>query len=497
MHPAAAAIHAWRENPALFCREVLHAQPDEWQLDVLAAAGKNQRIALKASKGPGKSTLLAWIGWWFLMTRAHPKVVATSISGDNLADGLWVELAKWQANSPLLLKTFTWTATRIQSNHHPKTWWASARTWPKTANASEQAKTLAGLHADNVLFLIDEVGGIPDAVVATAEAGLANADEKENREAMLVIAGNPTHTSGPLWRACTQERKLWWVKEISGDPDDPKRAPRVSKEWARQQIAKYGRDNPWVLINVFGQFPPSQSNTLIGVEDATKATKRTLKRGEFLQEPKVLGIDVARQGDDRSVLFPRQGRAAMAPKVFRNLDTQDLAHQTALFIDRWQPDAVFIDQATFGMGVVDRLTHLGYPVQGIDFGGKAINSGKFANKRAEMWWGLMEWLRSGGCTPLNDELIGEMSTPTYHFDDHGRLLLEKKAEVKKRTGTSPDLADALALTFAAPVAHAGMRRLLDKHGRGTAGADYDPFDDEPRGGRRRSPSHDYDPMEAE
>lgn len=491
MKLAGDTIRTWREQPKRFVREVLGATPDAWQDEVLEAAGVRNRIALKASKGPGKSTLLAWLGWWFLLTRLHPKVVVTSISEDNLADGLWAEFAKWQGKSPLLQKAFTWSAERIKSNDHPETWWASARTWPKTADTNEQAKTLAGVHADNVLFLIDEAGGIPDAVVATAEAGLANADAAEGREALLAIAGNPTHTSGPLWRACTSERALWWVKEISGDPDDPKRAPRVSKEWARTQIAKYGRDNPWVLVNVFGQFPPGQSNTLIGVEEATAASKRTLQRAHFIQEPRVLGIDVARQGDDRSVLFPRQGRAAMAPKVFRNLDTMDLADRIALFIDKWNPDATFIDQATFGIGVVDRLHHLGYRVVGVDFGGKALDGKKFANKRAEMWWLMMEWVRAGGCTPQLDELIGEMSTPTYKFDEHGRLLLEKKVEVKKRTGTSPDLADALALTFAAPVAHAGLKAALER--RRKHDEDYDPLGDEPLHDRH---NNDYDPLEA-
>lgn len=468
-------VAGWIDDPVLFVREVLGASPDAWQAETLEAlthSGK-RRYALKASKGPGKSTVLAWVIWWFLMTRPHPKVVATSITGDNLRDGLWTELAKWQQRSGLLKAMFKWSAERIVAKDHPETWWASARQWSKSAAPEQQSDTLAGIHADHVLFVVDEAGGIPDAVVAAAEAGLANADASQGTEALLLIAGNPTELAGPLYRACTRERDLWWTKEISGDPDDPNRAPRVSIEWAREQIAKYGRDNPWVLVNVFGKFPPSQSNALLGVEDAAQASRRVIGEADYRDEAKVLGVDVARFGDDRSVLFPRQGRAAMRPKVFRDLDTMQLAGQVALFIEKWSPDATFIDATGIGAGVVDRLHQLGFRVIGIDFGSRALTSTKFQNRRAEMWWTMSDWVRAGACLPDDAELIAEITAPTYAFDATGRLILESKADMKKRGLPSPDKADALALTFAAPVTARGLREQLER--RQQTGHDYNPY----------------------
>jgi len=204
-------------------------------------------MAMKACKGPGKTAILAWVSWLFLATRPHPKIAATSVSGDNLSDNLWSEMAKWQGKSKFLKEMFVWTKTRIFAKHHPETWFMSARSWSKAADPSKQADTLAGLHADYIMFILDEVGGIPDAIVATAEAALAT-----GIECKLVMAGNPTQTSGPLYRACTKEKHLWWNISITSDPEDPKRTPRVSIEWAKQQIEKYGRDNPWVLVNAFG-----------------------------------------------------------------------------------------------------------------------------------------------------------------------------------------------------------------------------------------------------
>lgn len=291
---ARAKFKLWKERPDIFVRDVFNVEPDAWQIEVLQAFSKCNRIAMKSSKGVGKSSVLAFCAWNFILTRPNPKMVATSISGENLADGLWAELSKWQQKSPLLKSQFTWTKTRIFANDYPETWFLSARTWAKNADASQQADTLAGIHADYVLFVLDEVGGIPDGVMAAAEAGLSSGIETK-----IIMAGNPTHTEGPLYRACTSERHLWHVTEITSDPDDPKRSSRVSIQWAREQIEKYGADNPYVLVNIFGKFPPSSLNALLGPDEVEAAMNRKPNEDDYIYAQKRLGIDVARFGDDR------------------------------------------------------------------------------------------------------------------------------------------------------------------------------------------------------
>ena len=296
-------IQRWREDPVSFVREVLGAEPDPWQAKILNEFPRNRRLAMKASKGVGKTTILSWLCWNFMATRLHPKVAATSITADNLSDGLWAEMAKWQSSpsakhGTFLKEAFQWTKTRIFAKDHPETWFMSARTWAKGADSQKQADTLAGLHADNIMFVLDESGGIPDAVMAAAEAALAN-DMSDITDAKIVQAGNPTHLSGPLYRACSTEKKIWHVVEISSDPEDPMRAPRVSIKWAQEQIDKYGKDNPWVLVNVFGQFPPSSLNSLLGVDEVNAAMGRPLHASQFEFSQKRLGVDVARFGDDK------------------------------------------------------------------------------------------------------------------------------------------------------------------------------------------------------
>lgn len=440
-------IRTWRKHPEAMVREEFGVEPDPWQLKTLQAFAdpKKQRIAMKACKGPGKTAVLAWCSWNFLTCYMDPNIAATSISKDNLSDGLWKEMAKWRAKSPFLMEAFEWTKTRIYARDPDlaPNWWMSARTWSKSADSTQQADTLAGLHADHLLFILDEVGGTPDAVMAAAEAGLAT-----GKVTKILMAGNPTHLEGPLYRAVTSEAHLWEVIEITGDPDDPNRSSRIDVQWARDQIDKYGADNPWVLVNVFGKFPPSSLNALLGPDDVDAAMKRHLRTDQYDFAAKVIGVDVARFGDDATVLFPRQGMAAFKPVEMRNARTNEIAARAAQAHNRWDADALNVDDTGgWGAGVIDSCILAGLSPVPINFSGKADDP-RYLNKRAEMYFRLAEWVKLGGALPRIPELKRELTAHTYWFNK-GKFQLEEKDQIKdKLNGQSPDYSDALALTFA-------------------------------------------------
>lgn len=476
---AIATLVRWKTDPVAFVRENFGVEPDEWQLEVLGEFARTQRIAMIAAKGCGKTTVEAWCILNFLSTRPHANIACTSVSGDNLRDGLWKELAKWLGQSAFLSANFDWQKERIVSKTHPATWWAAARTWAKSADAQQQSETLAGLHSDYVLFVLDEAGAIPQAVAVTAEAALASGIETK-----LLIGGNPTTLDGPLYTAAVTQRYLWHVVRVTGDPDDPKRSPRIDLEWAKQQIAAYSRSSPWVMVNVLGLFPPASLNSLLGPEEVEAAMRRHLHEHEYKWAQKRIGVDVARYGDDRTVLFPRQGLASFRPRVMRHergsAVSTDIAAAVMASKAKWGSEVEIFDATGgFAAGAVDVLQASGAAPVSMQFHSPADDA-RYVNRRAEMWFRMAEWVRKGGALPPIPELTGELTAPTYTFVN-GKFQLEAKDQVKQRLGRSPDLADALALTFALqdlPAASA-----MDVMRRGSVGhalTEFDPFDFERR-----------------
>ena len=465
----------WRENPNLFVYEVFGVTPDLWQADVLDLCGRpgRKRVAMKACAGPGKSALLAWLGWHRLLCFSdpgeHPKGAAVSITADNLRDNLWSELAKWQNRSPLLLHFFEWTKQRIFAKDHPETWFLSFRAFAKGADPETIGRTLSGMHSRFPFYLIDESGDMPPNMAKSAEQGLTDCED-----GLIATAGNPTSHEGLLYAVCSVDRGKWDVYSITADPDDPKRSPRIDADWAREQIEQYGRDNPWVMALILGQFPPGSINSLLTVEEVEAAMQRHYRIEEYGWAQKRLGIDVARFGDDRSVIFPRQGLVAGTPTIMRVQRTTDIAARVAQIRKDWGSEMEFIDDTGhWGHGVIDNLlaSGVGSPL-GIQFHGAPIDP-RYRNKRAEMWFEMAEWIRRGGALPHIPELVGELATPTYTFVN-GKVQMEDKDLVKKRLGRSPDLADGLCLTFALPD-QPSEKGLLPSRDRGRTEQDYDPL----------------------
>ena len=477
---------AWTDDPVLFVRDVFGAEPDPWQVEALRAIARDSMVALAACKGCGKSTVLAWAIWWFLCTRTDSQVVCSSITAPNLKDGLWKELAFWQAKSALLQCLFEQTGERIVARESPKTWWCSARGWAQDADASQQANTLAGLHADHVMIALDEVGDYPMGVVQAAR-GIFTV---KGVEAKLAVSGNCTRVDGPLYPITTkyrgrsltdrgpdepQEKGKWTVIHITGDPDDPKRSPRVDIEEARQLIRDLGRDHDWVRVNVLGLFPRVSSDQILGVEEIVAAEQRGCAQADYYREPIVMGLDVARKGDDRSVLYKRQGCVAFQPWVWRKNDTTEVGDAVATVLKREaaegnECDYLVIDMGGPGAGVYDRLKHLGFEhlLITMDFGGSPMDE-RYADRGTEAWFAMAEWIRKRGCLPSGDgELQSEVTSRKYGYRVVGkktRFALEPKPALKARGLPSPDKADGLALTFAAPLGPRPHKKAIEQDAR--------------------------------
>ena len=449
---SAASIREWRGNPVKFVRDVFGVDPDAWQLDALNHLGgapkPNRRLCMKACTGPGKSAALAWIGWHRLACFAapgeHPKGAALSITADNLKDNLWAELAKWQGRSPFLQAAFTWTKERIYANDHPETWFLSARSFAKDADAEAIGRALSGLHSKFPFVLLDETGEMPAAVGRAAQQIFTGLPE----DAVIAQAGNPTSSTGLLYESCGSG--TWDVVTITADPKDPKRTPRVSVEHAQAMIDEHGRDNPWVMATILGLFPPTGFTALLGIDEIERAMNRHYRIEEYAAAPVVLGVDVARQGDDESVIARRQGVVAFPLDGMRIPDTMLVSARVSQGIGTHKADGVFVDESGgYGAGVVDDLRRRNFDVIGVQFGGKA-NDPRYYDKRSEMLFELCKWVQERGALPNDPLLKQELLALRYVFQGD-RFRVVPKDILKKELGRSPDRADAIALTFAYPV----------------------------------------------
>lgn len=479
-------VYRYSRDPVEMVREQFQVDPDKWQAQALRLYPKCPKLAMKACTGPGKTAVLAWIGWNFMLCRPHPMIGCASITGDNLKTGLWTELSRWYTRSKLLQNLFEKTGDRIYMREFPDTWRLEARRWSQSADKEAIGNALAGLHAKYVMWLLDETGDYPDAVMPTCEAIFSG----EPIEAHIIQAGNPTKRGGPLFRAWSRRNepgRQWEVISITADPDDPNRTPRVSIEHARAQIAEYGIDNPWVRVKIFGEFPDTDFNALISEDEVRAAFNRYYR---MPPGPRILGVDIADYGDDQSVIFARAGLQAMPARKYRHISSIDGA---SLVSRAWGEfpgvggvaDACFLDASGgYGAGWRDQLIQIGRSPIGIQFGGSAHDKRQFHNKRAEMHWDAVEWIKRGGALCESEELVKSLTQTNYTMRNDV-ILLEPKVDVKAKIGFSPDESDAFVLTFAEPVVprgqiqHAPLHRAQEfepfREAEHVVGRDYNPF----------------------
>lgn len=441
----ARALRRWADEPLTFVRQCIGAEPDPWQAVELQKLPQHDRIAVAGSKGCAKTAFEAWVIWWTLTTQRDCNVAAVSTSGDNLRDGLWKELAKWHV--PLLQELFHWSPERIVRKTRPGTWFASARKYSRDADPTTQGNALAGLHGDAMLFVIDEAGLVPPAVLATADAVLAT--KQPGHKVRVLIGGNTNSQSGSLYVAVVKQRGMWHLVRITSDPDDPLRTPRVSADWARQQIAAYGRDNPWVKINVFAEFPDVAIGKLVSLTEIEAAESRQIE--ENLREPLILGQDVGTVVD-AAVSYPRRGRLLYAPLVLRGKSTIAIAGEGVNRARELGAVTTFVDAGGPGIGVFDQMRALGLQCVPVYFGGGADDSLRYANKRIEMYERFATWIKEGGAITRCPELVQDLLEPEISWNNKGQKIMEPKDDVAARLGRSPDWGDGAALTFAYPVA---------------------------------------------
>jgi hypothetical protein len=413
--------------------------PLEWQADLLRAirdglidASQAIQIAVSSGHGIGKSAFVSMVICWAMSTCPNTRGVVTAGTEGQLSTKTQPEVAKW-VRMMICAHWFECTATKMYAKDHPDSWRLDFVPWNES-----NPEAFAGLHnlGRRILVLIDEASQVARIIWETIRGALTDKDT----EILFFAFGNPTRNSGEFFECFGKNKHRWTCRQI-----DSRTVPITNKDQIQQWVDDYGEDSDFVRIRVRGVFPRAGSNQIVSGA-AVEAAR--LRQDAAQKSPFLIGVDIARFGDDQTVIALREGDRLHPLIKRRGLDLMQTAGLVSDLIVRHQPEAVFIDEVGVGSGVVDRLRQLGHKVFGINAGSTASERSTYSNLSAEMWARMASWLERTGCLPPDIELEQELVAREYRYDAQNRIQLEKKGDMKKRGLSSPDCADALAMTFA-------------------------------------------------
>lgn len=432
--------------------------PDKWQTEELQSIGDYLRqiggdkeaavsaylSATAAGHGVGKSALVAWIILWAMVTFPDTRGVVTANTDTQLRTKTFAEVTKW-FNLCLFKSWFRISATGIFSRQkdHDKTWRFDAIPWSES-----RSEGFAGLHnaQKRLVVIFDEASAIADTIWEVVEGAMTDRDT----QILWLCYGNPTRNTGRFFDCFNKFRHRWRHQHVDG-----RTAVGTDKEKIKTWIQDYGIDSDFVRVRVLGQFPSSSSLQFIPRSIVDQARARQLEYCSYYQQVVVIGVDVARFGDDSSVICCRIGMDARSypAKLFKGLDGWQLAAKVAEVYNQFRNEGarkivINVDAGGVGASPIDWLRHNGYPVNAINFGAAPTKADRYKNLRAEMWGRGREWLKAGGCIEDSDDLVTDLTGVEYGYTATNQILLEKKEDMKARGLSSPDRADALMLTFA-------------------------------------------------
>jgi len=411
---------------------------EKWQREVLEALdGGETKISIRSGHGVGKTALCSWLALHFLLFRDDVKVIVTSPSFKQMNDGLIPEVQKWLAKCP------DWIAGNVESISdrivrmpNPRNNFISFRTARK-----ENPEALAGVHASHVLIIVDEASGVDEIVYETGQGALST------EGAIAVLIGNPTKPSGFFYQTQTSLADLWWTRKVSCMDSS-----RVSESYIESQRRTYGADSREFAVRVLGEFPESGADAVIPRQFVESAVDRDILIKEL---PLIWGLDPGRGGDP-SGFISRSDNAILECEELR---FDNLMRIVGWIKSKWdgtpsrrRPEAIYIDSIGLGAGVYDRLDELGLPAIAVNVSESAALAERYMRLRAELWYRARAWFESYNVTmssslPNLKKLIEELAMVEQKIMSSGKVDIESKEQMKRRGVKSPNLADALILTF--------------------------------------------------
>lgn len=449
------AILYYADHPVEFVEDIIGATPDEEQAKILRSVAQNQMTSVRSGHGAGKSTVEAWTVIWFMVTRPFPKIPCTAPTQHQLFDILWAEVSKWLRHNKALADEIVWTKEKVYMKGYPEEWFAVART-------ASKPDALQGFHADDVLYIIDEASGVDDSIFEPVLGALSTPGAK------LLMCGNPTQLSGFFYESHNKNRASYAAFHIDG-----RKSSRVSQDFVQTIIRMYGEDSDVFRVRVAGDFPLQEDDIFIPlplVENSIMTEFSPRKKPDSIH----IGCDVARFGDDRTVIGYKIDEKAEFYKKRQGQDTMKtaddivmlgemLVQRYRLTPDKDDPIPVKVDDGGVGGGVVDRLRQMKrnapeklwwleiYPV----IFGQRIKHKHYHDSTTYMMSVVKKLLQpydeDGHRKPVelilpdDDDLVAQLSGRKYGLTETSKIKVESKDAMKKRGRPSPDEADCVLL----------------------------------------------------
>ena len=441
-------------GPLLFANEVFGINLDPWQEEVLRAYGRCEPgISIKACHGPGKTFIASICIWHQLLCRFPQNTVATAPSIGQLEDALVKEVEiRYYEMPPDLKRLFGSKKNYFYLKSAPKNCWFRA----KTARA-EKPEALQGVHCDLgwVLLVGDEASGIPEQIYESAEGSMSG------HRVTTLLLGNPLRGSGYFYDTFNRLKDDWFTRTVSHED-----SPRVTDEFVDRIRKRYGENSNQFRVRCLGEFPLTDQDTVLSWDIVRSAIDRDIHIPKSSRIKTVWAVDVARFGDDATSLIKRSNFHVFGLRSWVGADLMTtcgrIYHAYTQEKEEHRPGVILIDSIGVGAGVVDRLRELGLPVRGVNVSEvSSLDEETYANLRAELWFRARNWLSEktkklpkcdGRCPSrldcIHERLAEELTCVKYDYTSNGKLLVESKAQLKKRGIKSPNLAEAFILSFA-------------------------------------------------
>jgi hypothetical protein len=442
-------MSAYAEDPAAFAAEVLGIRLWSHQRRALEAVRDHRRVAWRSCHGIGKSWAVAALAAWWIVTRAPALVIVTAPVHRQVKDIVWqgVRALHYRARVPL----------GGDLNETPEAGWRFPDGRLMVGFSAGDPDRLQGFHNANLLAIVDEASGVEAPIYEALKGALTGFNTR------LLLTGNPVRPTGEFWEAFGEKKALYHTLHTSAfdSPNITLAEPLIEgiadPQWIEDMRKDLGEGSPAWRVRVLGEFPDAASNTIIPLADIEAANERYDEAHKAFDRSGALeiGVDVARFGEDDTVIVCRRGNVILPPQEYNGLDTTGVTArvlETARSLRRGRERVrIKVDAVGIGGGVVDQLRqHTDVDVVAVDASARSPTAAH-ARLRDSLWFGLRDWLKNGGCIPRMNKLAAELNTPTYTFDASSKIKVESKADIKaKLGGRSPDRADALALAVYQP-----------------------------------------------